>query len=100
MNDIKTKAKMSVLQDLIETMKQKELEDLKSRSMKSSSSDEETPEEMDETARRFKEFKDMDGSSRDRFAIPALEHGQDMNRSPNDDEDDVEKLKEMYSRLK
>lgn len=108
MNDINSKAKMSVLQELIEMMKEKEASGFKDKSSKFmakaepqvEAEQEESPEDMAETAKRFKEFKGMDGASlEDRFSNS---NGitEDMNRPPDDDDEDIEKLKEMYSRIK
>lgn len=82
MEDLKKKAKLSVLEDLISMMKDKEAEDFKGKSSKFLPKAEMTIEVESEE--------------------PEMEDEQDemFSKSQGDDEDDIERLKEMYSRLK
>lgn len=86
MEDLKKKAKMSVLEDLISMMKDKEAEDFKGKSSKFLPKAEMTIEVESEEPEK-EDQEEMFSES-------------EPSEEPQDDEDDIERLKEMYSRLK
>lgn len=114
MEDLKKKAKLSVLEDLISMMKDKEAEDFKGKSSKFLPKAEMTieveanPEEDDEkmeTINRMKEFQNIGERGNNRYLRDTkqeMQHEQDemLSKPQDDDEEDIERLKEMYSRLK
>lgn len=88
MQDLKTKAKLSVLQDLIETMKESENSQFKSKSSKFMPKPE---QEMSE------EMPEMD----EEMIPEEMEEKEELFPDEDkEDEDDLERLKELYSRLK
>ncbi|WP_374028331.1 hypothetical protein ACES2J_08340 [Bdellovibrio bacteriovorus] len=98
MEDMKKQAKLNVLQELIEMMKGKETDEFKSKSSKFNESE----KPVDTVAiDHIKEMKGMGESGHDRFFTPPDVEQEDMLSKPQgDDEEDVERLREMYSRLK
>lgn len=89
-----TKAKMNVLQELIEMMKQKEAEEFKGKSSKFMAKPEMEIEVSEEPMDEDEEDTEEEDSS-----MPE-EQSEMSSESPEEDEDDVEKLKALYARLK
>ena len=97
MEDLKQKAKMSVLQELIKMMDEKESENLKSLSPKFAKVDIQSDDPA--LADKLKD-KLTSGMHEDAEEIPEHEVSESKSFESQEDDEDLEKLKEMYSRLK
>ena len=95
MDGIKLKAKQSVLQNLIELMEEKELGQLKSKSPKFSK-----PMESEADASSIADELKSKLMSNEEEVSPVMVGADESEVENPEDDEDLEKLKEMYSRLK
>lgn len=92
MEDLNRKAKISVLKSLMDFMDEKELDNVKSKSPKFMKIETNDPEAAEELVNKMQEEKPMEEEAHPEISEESEEPGMA--------EEDIERLKELYSKIK